>query len=544
MPEDTFRLLDTFEGHSLRRADGVYAREEWRQAAAEYEAFLLEFPRSAAVSYALYRRGRSLQLDNKRFEAIRLFRELLDFFPDDVPFAAAALFQIGQSHWDNGRTTEALRAWAELADDKEYRLVPLAAGAINRLADNFLEQGRAVDAVRHYEHVAVAFRRTSGDQARHALGRVLYHYIRRLPNHPALYAFYEEVLGFEHHPREPDERNYWWRVVENVRRHASFPDDQKEARDAYFRYWAQQMDGRFPGWDDFQIARAEFLRNLEADTERWYERLDAQFTAHQEEGNYARIVKWIQLYAGHAEKVEAYYRKLDFARMGYDQIQSLMRVSFDHLRDNDLARNVFRQIPLGSISDDQRYHLARYLWHRHQTDMIEAVCASMQDTVRGQMELLRYYHWRTWHHHRRYAEQALELAAERIKDPATAGEAYWMMAEIHHRLNQWEQAIAAYRVSEREPQSLWRIVDGYLALGQREQALGQLREIENFFASDASRAALRTAHIQRDAGETASYVAALRAVLNRYPDSRESSTAHLELEQMGITRIGGGLDAE
>jgi len=538
---DDFARLDTFEGHSLQQADKVFAANQYRQAVAEYEAFLLEFPRSAATAYAIYRKGRGLQLDNKRFEAIRVFAEVLDYFPNDVRYAAAALFQIGQAHWDNGNVTEALRAWAEIADDVEYRLHALAAGAINRLADNLMGQDKPVEAVRYYAQVAVDFRHSNGDAARHAIPKVIAHYIRLQPDQAKLREFYEAVKTFEHHPGTPSDGNYWSRVIEQVRQHGAFGDDQ-EARRRHFRYWAAQMEGQHAAWDDFQIARIEFLRQGDGDSGKWMDRLDRQFAGHQKPDDFGRIVKWIQLYAAHKEKVQEYYAKLDFAKMGYDQIQGLMRIAFDHLNDADLARSVFSRIQLGAISDDQRYHLGRYLWHKD-AELVERVTASMEDQVRGRMELLRFYHWRWWHH-RHAHEPALALADEMTREPSTAAEAFWLKAEMLHRAARWDEAIAAYRASERLPAGPWRVVDCQLAAGRREQALDTLREIENFFKDDASQAALRIAVIYRDAGDRERAIAAFRGVLGKYPKSRESSTAHLELEKLGVTRIGGGMDAQ
>ena len=48
--EDDFKKLDTFEGTRLQKADKIFATKEWRQASAEYESFILDFPKSPAMS--------------------------------------------------------------------------------------------------------------------------------------------------------------------------------------------------------------------------------------------------------------------------------------------------------------------------------------------------------------------------------------------------------------------------------------------------------------------------------------------------------------
>ena len=75
-----------------------------------------------------------------------------------------------------------------------------------------------------------------------------------------------------------------------------------------------------------------------------------------------------------------------------------------------------------------------------------------------------------------------------------------------------------------------------------EQAVAQLREVEAFFKDHAAEAALRIARLYQHAGKKKLCVAALRGVLKKYPESGQSSTAHQELERLGI-KMGGGVDA-
>ena len=151
------------------------------------------------------------------------------------------------------------------------------------------------------------------------------------------------------------------------------------------------------------------------------------------------------------------------------------------------------------------------------------------------MELLRYYQWR------HNAVKGLPVAAEAIKVPATAKEAYWIKAELLQYSGKFPEAISAYQAADNPPQNLWRIVDCQLALKQRDQALKQLREIENFFQDQAPAAALKIAYLYRE--DRKQFIAFLRGVLKKYPKSSQSSTAHLELEALGVN-IGGGVDAE
>ena len=51
---EQFKKLDTFEGTALSKADKVFGQKEYRQAAAEYDTFVLDFPKSPALAYAVF----------------------------------------------------------------------------------------------------------------------------------------------------------------------------------------------------------------------------------------------------------------------------------------------------------------------------------------------------------------------------------------------------------------------------------------------------------------------------------------------------------
>lgn len=533
---DEFKRLDPFEGHVLAKADQAFAKKDYRVAVAAYDAFLLQYPKSVAVPYAILRKGRGLQLDNKRFEAIKVFNEVLDYFPTALPYAGAALYQIGACHWDSGEVEQALKAWTEMAQDKDYRTHPLAAGAIEQLADNLKKQGKLDEANAYYRQVALDFRKTNPESARSAISKVVWHHVRAKPDVVKLREFYEKVGTFDPNPIKPDERNFWQRVRENVRGLGNFPDTEKDQRNRYYQYWTGVMEGKQPDWDDFQIDLADFKRVFEGDVAKWAERLDRQFNQYQKPGDYARVVKWLRLFRESKPKVQEYYAKLDFTKMSGPLITELLRISFDEVRDVAMARSVFDKLRFDQMPDGEKCQLGRYFWSRDE-GLTERVAQSITDQDRGRMELLRYYQFRA------NSSKGLPLAEEMIKNPATAKEAFWIKAELLQKQGRLLEAVVAYQSADNPPQNLWKIVDCYLGLKKRDQALAQLREIENFFKDQAPEAALRIAHLQRDGGERKQYIAGLRGVMKKYPKSGQSSAAHQELERLGV-QIGGGVDAD
>ena len=554
MSSDEYARLDSFESHTLINADKVFADRQFRRAAAEYDAFLLEFPRSEAIAYALLRKGRSLHLDDKRFQAIKVYTEVLDYFPDSIKYAAAALYHTGEAHHQNGDIEEAMKAWAELADDEDYSKQPLAADAINRLADNLMKQGKVDRAVAYYEQVAVDFRRANADAARDAIRKVIPHYVRRQMDQPGLRAFYEKVESFDHHPRnfEPDvekDHAYWRSVQGEVSRYGGFNDLQVELRDRYYGYWAKQAEGRFPADDSYQIELARWKRIYEGDVTKWMQRLDSQFDAHQKEGDYSRIIRWIVLFAESEPNAMSYYNKLRFDKMSNGQIQDLLLACFDQLQNRELARNTFEKFRFDEMSDSDKYQLTQHLWHRD-WKLFRDVCMRYQDQAAGKMRLLSHLHWQYMHRRNQEAyDEGIPLTDELVSHERYAKQTLRYRGDMFSRAGEYEKAIQAYQLWDSPPEGAFLIAECYRKLGKLEPAVGQLREIENFFndrsrfGDTAARAAMTAADYYRDAGDKTRYVAELRKIMQKYPQSGQSSTAHQALEEMGI-KIGGGVDAD
>jgi len=536
---DDFSKLDTFESVLLSKADKVYGANEYRQATAAYDGFVLQYPKSVATPYALLRKGRSLQLDNKRNDAIKVYNEILDYFPNAVAYAGAALYYIGDCHWKNSDAKEAMKAWAEMAKDSDYSKHLLAARAINQLADNLVRQEKWSEAAPYYLQVAVDFRRANPEATRAAIEKMSQYYIRERPDAAGLRAAYDKTETFEWNPQAGSDSNFWSRTIESIDRLGVFNEADRSNRDRYYQYWAQAMEGKFPEWDDYQAAAARFRLTVDGDEAKWMARLDKQFSQYQKDGDYARVVRWIGYYASRKPKLEEYYAKLSFEKMTGEQIVGLIGVFYTRCPATSypLARNAIDKLKPGAVSDDTRENIVRgWMWGRDEEGM-RLTSAGMKDVDRGKMLLLRYYR------DARQSDKGLALVDDLARNPAYAKEALYAKGLFLQWKNKWAEAIAAYRLSDSPPDSSFRIAECLMADGKRDSAIATLREIENFFKAAAPEAALRIAYAYRDTGESKMFIAALRAVLKKYPGSAQSNTAHLELEQLGV-KTGGGVDAE
>lgn len=553
---EEFKKLDTFEAHSLAKADKVFGKKDYKRAAAEYDSFIVEFPKSKAISYTLLRKGLCLHLLQKRFEAIKEYNEVLDYFPNDVKYAAACVYFIGQCHWENGDEDKALKAWAEMAQDPDYSKTRLAAKAINRLADNLYKREEFDQATKYWMQVARDFRSVKGAEpdAYYAIGRALPYFVLRAPDESKLREFYTTVGGFASTaaavPEDLEKDRYYWQILvvstrtsppfspssNLVVKHGKFTDLQRELMEDYYRYWSKQMEGKFADWDDFQITLGDYKARYERDVIKWAGRLDAQFRSGWKTGDYGRVMKWIVLFASHKAKVQEYYAKLNFGQMSYGQKDTMMRIAWEQVGNGDMARSIFGQLQLTKLTDAQLSTLARWWWNKKSPLVVEQTCAAIKDLDYGRMELLRFYHYLL------DTKKGLPLADEMRKVAKFANEAVLLKAQMLHSIPKYPEAIQAYKQYQPpEPvESLYPIAACFKAQGRLNQAIAQLQEVEQFFPPHASEAALLIADYYNSAGVKKKHVASLYAIMNKYPKSSQSSVAHDRLEKLGY-RTGGGV---
>jgi beta-lactamase regulating signal transducer with metallopeptidase domain/outer membrane protein assembly factor BamD (BamD/ComL family) len=122
----TNQPLPEAEAAALTKAEERYAAKAYAEALTQYDTFGPQFPKSAATSFVIVRKGRCLQLMGRNLEAIKTYGEVLDFFPNEVAQAASALLYTAQCLYRSGDAKEAVKALVELSQDKDYAKHPAA----------------------------------------------------------------------------------------------------------------------------------------------------------------------------------------------------------------------------------------------------------------------------------------------------------------------------------------------------------------------------------------------------------------------------------
>jgi TolA-binding protein len=160
VPDYPANSLPEAEATLQGEADKHFAKKEQKEyelAAAAYDSFVLKYPKSKAVPYALVRKGRSLQFVGKRFEAIKVYQEVLDYYPDLTSYAAPALLYVAQCHYLDKNVKEATKAIAQLRADKDYGKHEAAACATFLLACILAEGGKTDEALATLRAIAAPF---------------------------------------------------------------------------------------------------------------------------------------------------------------------------------------------------------------------------------------------------------------------------------------------------------------------------------------------------------------------------------------------------
>ena len=537
-----FKKLDSFEAATLNKANKVFIAKDYRQAVVEYNSFVVANPRSPAVAYALVRKGRSQMFDNKRNEAIRTFKEVVDYFPDDVLYAAAALYYQGACHFETGNPKKAVIAWKKMVDDPGYVKQVLAGPALVGIANELYREEKYADAAKIYEQAAVDFRKLHPEAARQAIERVSYTYIRLLTDNKKMFDFYTRAKTTRQNPETPDETKYWQDMPSMIGRCAVFSKEDDAKRIEYYRYWAGLMDGRFLNDNEYRLTWAEFRYREEGDIDKWVVRVDKQFVSTYKPGSYDLVFRFMEEFGKKDQKakIKEYYGKINFAKMDNAEIFRMMKIMVGSLKDIPMAKSAYGNIKQEQWTDKDRDGFIGWASRVDEGMTLNAI-NNMRDIDYGRFVLLQFYH-KPGVQVVDNIKKGLNVSEEVVKMPLYADTAQWLRAELFEMDGKLAEAIECYKISSNEPEKYFRIAEDLLGLKQKDQAIGELRGVEKFFEGSAPRAALRIAYVYQAWKEQANFIGALRDIMKKYPGSGESNTAHIELERLGIGS-GGTTDA-
>lgn len=538
--------LDDWELSRLRNADEAFDKSRWRQAAAAYELFLTEFPGSSVSAHVIYRLARSHHEDKKINEARVFYRDILDFFPDAVPFAAAAFYHLGKSYDDAGEHDEAIRIWTEMAKDARYIDEPLGASALNRLSGRLIERDRWSEAIDNLRHVAVQFRTENRREAGWARDRAFRYWVREQPDQDAVGAFWIDARGANGRRSVPDSvegldehREFWSDVRSAVFSHDRHWEDGQagaQARQQYLNYWAQALDGRLQDSDDHHLARIEIERRASGDQDAYFAALRQRF-ALGDESDQQRNLRFLELVQEHREELRWYYQRMDVRGMEFATRLSLLTTLISQ-GEEEGARSVLSRFPLADMEDAQLIELAQTVFSWEQA-RAESVLTHVDDTHAGNYALLNLYAGLRGGGLQEVMDRIVELADGLVASADHAGSAQWTKAQKLEEVGRYTEAIAAYRAADRGTDTGFAVARCLNRDGRLDDALRELEMIENVVPDDGARAARTAAEylLAADREEAAGRI--VLRIQRQYRGSTEANWAHRQGERLGLDYVDG-----
>ncbi len=542
-PADAFKKLDAFEALNLEDADKLYNKKDYKGAAAAYKAYSFEFPKSKATPYVLLRMGRCLHQLEKRNAAIKLYQDVVDFFPDSVRYAAAALFYIGQCHGQNGDTDKQTAVWAKMVKDDDYVAQPNSGTALTHLGHAMAKLGRHDEAAEYQWRTAVNFAKSNPEAAKNARAAVISHYTLRKPNHDKLSEFFDVTAGFGHHhvKKKADEEPRYWSDILSV----AMRSKSEEARKKACAYWTTKMGAKFPENDDLRKMWTDAMLMHDKDSKLWRERMDKQFASKPKD--IGRVLKWAG-WLNDKKQRAAFFAKHGrpmISGMDLKQRIDLMNRLWHPLGLHEDILSLLRTFKLQDATDEQINQIASMASRLQTEEEVLRYFTRMKDKDYATKCRFNYYSGLAGRNNKDAMEKALAQVKPLKKIPKYATpDLVWREAELLQGLGRHEEAIKAYRDANRQPDSTWRVADCLQAMKNWPKAIETVRELESMKAT-APQAALRIADIYRASGDKGREVDQLRLILVRYPKSgRWQSEAHNRLESYGVALKGGINEAE
>ncbi len=572
-PSKAFSKLDTFEAINLEDADKLYGQRDYTGAYAAYKAYSFEFARSPALPYVLLRMGRCLHHLGKRNAAIKGYQDVVDYFPDDVRYAAASLFYIGQCHQQNGDVAKQTAVWARMVKDDDYVAEPNSGSALVHLAGAMDTLEKFEEATEYRWRTAVNFVRSNERAAADARHAVIYHYVCRNSSHDKLKEFFIATNAFGDRNGKGDnpqeDKRYWNAALDYAHR---APAERKED---VCRYWSGKFGKLFPEDDVLRIKLFNTQRVYEKDNDAWAAKMDKQFA--MQPGSLGRVAGWIG-YFNWDPKLE-----LDFAMKHggklvasakpneRTQIMERMRWNRDKFYEkwvlptvrglktdekvwlmnrlrhpcglHEQAKSVLRQVSLSGMDDKGIIGVGHFAGHYLPEEDVLRYFAKVKDKMQATKARFDYFMSKTHRNNPMKEKALLEIPALR-KSPDYAGQGLsWTEATLLRDLGRHDEAIKAYRAANKQPDSTWAVTDCMVAMKQYGAAIKNVAGLESVKAT-APAACLKIADIYKIAGDKGKEVEQLQLVLRRYPKSGQSSTAHQRLESYGVKIIGGEAKAE
>ena len=545
-----FSKLDTFESVLLEEADQAFNEGGYKPAFAAYKSFSYEFGKSKALPYALYRMARSLHVLDKRNSAIKLYQNVVDYFPDDVQFAAASMYQQGICHTENGDKNKCVAVWAKMVKDKDYVGEVNSGTALVFLAKEMAKLKKFKEANEFRIRTAINFRKKNPLAAHNAGMAVLYYYVKTMePKKLKDFWVKSGGVGFTSFgwghirslpkdPSKPDEtRQFWDRVLQVANTSLGRKKEDAELRKKVVNFWVSQVGNKWITDEKFQLNLANLAFTIDEDRQKWLNKYETIFKSKPI--SIARVKQWLAFYRYDTKVYIPFFNKNAKPLAGSLKTfgeKLNFGVYLSHpLRMFEECAVILRAIPTKGLTDEELLKLGAALLERGR--QTEDVYMAVFNKIKNKTLIAKYFFDHSYHS-RKYANCIPYLPLLK-KSPKYSQGISWQEAYIYHQVGRYPEAIKAYRAANKQPDSTWGVIQCQILMTDYPKAIATAKGLQMVGGATATRACYQIADIYKLMGQKGKEIEQLRIVLHRHAGTREASGAHQRLEGYGVKLVGG-----
>ena len=454
------------------------------------------------LAYAVFMQGYAKQQARDRNEAIKLYNEVLDIYPEQKFIAVPARYMLSRVKRELGDIKQANAELEEIVEDKGADGHKIFYNVIRSLAGVRWGEGKAEEAAELWEKIVFTQKKIDWSLWKWSRDDLV---LARIVTQD--FANLEAALFAGLGPEKKKERV--GAICENAKWVSEIDRYGQHGVTAY-------LDRKFPP----EKKKAERKREVEKIRKGYIAWLGGEsgvFEGHDDGWAYA-IAQLRALY-GYAKTEEIMNRVKALEPMVKgakpDQIDGRARtLAFElaTIGQKDAARSA------AAMAKNTLYRL--HLQYELENQLQEWKAAAMY--------LTEY------------------IGTQPPPDPgALKGAKYDLAWYYRHRLGEPEKAVKIYQELDDPPKSLWGLAEAFRESGKKKEAYTTLTELTSVFPDEAANAVLRYAQWKEADGEKEKAIGLYRQLLKnpKWKQSGASSQAHQALERFGIA-TGGAMTNE
>ena len=454
------------------------------------------------LAYAVFMQGYSRQQAHDRNEAIKLFNEVLDIYPEEKFIAVPARYMLSLVKRELGDLKQANADLEEIVDDKAADGHPIYYNVLRSMGSVRWNEGRPDEAAELWSKIVFSKKKVDWTLWRYARNDL----VLALTVAGSFNELEAAVLaGIDEGKRK--ER------VERMAENAKWMSETD-------RYWhhglTKYLDRKYPR-DRKASERKAALEKIRRGYIAWLDGEGAVFDGYDD--GWAFAVARLRARLGVEKPAEILKRA--------KTLEPLVKNAKPDLVDGR-ARTVAME--LAGIGEKEAARAAAELAKNHLYQL------RLQYEVENALQ--------EWKAAAMYLEEYVQAQPPPPPDDLKRAK-YDLAWHYRVRLSEHEKAVKIYQDLDDPPRSLWGLAESLRDCGKKTEAYKSLTEIASMFPNDAPNAVLRIAQWKERDGDKEKAIALYRRLLShpKWKQSSASSEAHQALERFGIA-TGGAMTNE